>query len=237
MTAMLVQVEAFDFAFLRHAQGARRFHGIHQDHRGNKYTDTDRRISFDLGDELARRERTRRAARQLARRLKIASRSVTGINWFCSGYPRAMSQVTQRILPRLNMRQDQFVLVVTASRISRITDYGCPQTAGLFGDLATATLISKIEGPRLADTTKHTLRDVDLGEDNTYLIADYPVTQEVLETHVVRSISFLDDDIDSAEAFVLREVQMNAVMLVPLVVRGRAWGLVERRSGVRGDRP
>jgi GAF domain-containing protein len=92
---------------------------------------------------------------------------------------------------------------------------------------ATATLISKIEGPRLADTTKHTLRDVDLGEDNTYLIADYPVTQEVLETHSVRSISFLDDDIDSAEAFVLREVGMNAVMLVPLVVRGRSWGLVE----------
>jgi GAF domain-containing protein len=92
---------------------------------------------------------------------------------------------------------------------------------------ATATLISKIDGPRLADTTKHTLRDVDLGEDNTYLIEDYPVTREVLETHSVRSISFLDDDIDSAEAFVLREVQMNAVMLVPLVVRGRSWGLVE----------
>ena len=30
---------------------------------------------------------------------------------------------------------------------------------------ATATLISKIEGPRLADTTKHTLRDIDLGEE------------------------------------------------------------------------
>ena len=49
----------------------------------------------------------------------------------------------------------------------------------------------------------------------------------MLETHAVRSISFLDDDIDSAEAFVLRELQMNAVMLVPLVVRGRSWGLVE----------
>ena len=75
--------------------------------------------------------------------------------------------------------------------------------------------------------TKHTLRDVDLGEDNTYLIEDYPVTREVLDTATVRSVSFLDDDIDSGEAFVLREVQMNAVMLVPLVVRGRSWGLVE----------
>ncbi len=81
---------------------------------------------------------------------------------------------------------------------------------------ATATNISKVEGPRLADMTKHALRDVDLGEDFAYLIADYPVTQEVLETATVRSISFLDDEVDSGEAFVLRELQMNAVMLVPL---------------------
>ena len=92
---------------------------------------------------------------------------------------------------------------------------------------ATATAISKVEGPRLADTTKHSLRDVDLGEDFAYLIADFPVTQEVLETGRARSISFLDDDLDSAEAFVLRELQMNAALLVPLVVHGRSWGLVE----------
>jgi diguanylate cyclase (GGDEF)-like protein len=92
---------------------------------------------------------------------------------------------------------------------------------------ATATNISKVEGPRLADLTKHALRDVDLGGDNTYLIADYPVTRHVLETATVRSISFLDDEVDSGEAFVLRELQMNAAMLVPLVVHDRSWGLVE----------
>jgi diguanylate cyclase (GGDEF)-like protein len=92
---------------------------------------------------------------------------------------------------------------------------------------ATATNISKVEGPRLADMTKHALRDIDLGEDFAYLIADYPVTQEVLDTATVRSISFLDDEVDSGEAFVLRELQMNAVMLVPLIVQGGSWGLVE----------
>ena len=71
------------------------------------------------------------------------------------------------------------------------------------------------------------MRDIDLGEDYAYLIADYPVTQEVLETATVKSISFLDDEVDSGEAFVLRELQMNAVMLVPLVVHGGSWGLVE----------
>ena len=91
---------------------------------------------------------------------------------------------------------------------------------------ATATNISRVEGTRLTDTTKHALRDIDLGEDYAYLIADYPVTQEVLETATVKSISFLDDEVDSGEAFVLRELQMNAVMLVPssfTAARGASW--------------
>ncbi len=92
---------------------------------------------------------------------------------------------------------------------------------------ATATNISKVDGPRLTDTARHALRDVDLGEDNAYVIADFPVTQEVLETQTARAISFLDDDLDGAEAFVLRELQMNSALLVPIVVHGRAWGLVE----------
>jgi diguanylate cyclase (GGDEF)-like protein len=92
---------------------------------------------------------------------------------------------------------------------------------------ATGTVISRIDGARLRDVSTHALRDISLGEDDSYVIADYPVTQEVLETRCVRSLSFLDDDLDSAEAFVLRELQMNAAMLLPLVVHEEAWGLVE----------
>jgi diguanylate cyclase (GGDEF)-like protein len=92
---------------------------------------------------------------------------------------------------------------------------------------ATGALISKVEGPRLADAVRHSMRDIDLGEDTAYLISDFPVTKEVLDTISVRSISFLDDDLDRAEAFVLRELRMNCAMLLPLVVRGRSWGLVE----------
>jgi diguanylate cyclase (GGDEF)-like protein len=92
---------------------------------------------------------------------------------------------------------------------------------------ATATAVSKVDGPRLTDVTTHTLRDIDLVGDVAYLIADFPVTQEVLESATVRSLSFLDDDVDSAEAFVLRELGMNAALLAPLLVHGRPWGLVE----------
>ncbi len=92
---------------------------------------------------------------------------------------------------------------------------------------ATGALVSRIEGPQLLDAVRHAMRDVDLGEDTAYLISDFPVTKEILDTQTIKSISFLDDDLDRAEAFVLRELRMNCAMLVPLVVRGRSWGLVE----------
>jgi 3-oxoacyl-[acyl-carrier-protein] synthase III len=102
-----------------------------------------------LGEERARQERLRQAARQVVRRLGVPTCRAAGLNWFCSGYSRALDLVTRRLLPRLNLNADQYVLVVTASRISRITDYSCKQTGALFGDLATATLLAG------ADSTRH----------------------------------------------------------------------------------
>lgn len=92
---------------------------------------------------------------------------------------------------------------------------------------ATGCLVSRIEGPTLSDAVRHALRDVEFGAEVAYLIDDFPLTREVLESGRSRSISFLDDDLDRAEAFVLREVRMNCCLLVPLVVRDAPWGLVE----------
>lgn len=96
-----------------------------------------------LDPQRADQERLRRAAQQLVRRLAIPGCRATGLNWFCSGYSRAIAVACRRIFPRLRLAQDQYMLVVTASRISRITDYGCKQTAALFGDLATATMLAR----------------------------------------------------------------------------------------------
>jgi 3-oxoacyl-[acyl-carrier-protein] synthase-3 len=85
-----------------------------------------------------------RAAQEFVNRLGIPATHVYGINWGCSGYSKALSIVHRHILPALRFQQNQFVMVVTAGRISRITDYGCKQTAPLFGDLATATILSPI---------------------------------------------------------------------------------------------
>jgi len=95
-----------------------------------------------------RREGLRRAGRQLVRRLGIADCPLHAINWFCSGYAKAMSIVRRRVLPAADLKSNQFILVVTSSRISRITDFACKQTGPLFGDMATATLLARTDSHR-----------------------------------------------------------------------------------------
>jgi diguanylate cyclase (GGDEF)-like protein len=92
---------------------------------------------------------------------------------------------------------------------------------------ATGCNLSRVTGAHLVDVAAHALRDVPLAADSAYLIDDFPVTKAVLESAEPRSISFLDDDLDRAEAFVLRDLEMSCALLLPLVVGGRVWGLVE----------
>jgi 3-oxoacyl-[acyl-carrier-protein] synthase III len=78
----------------------------------------------------------------VVRELGLTHCRTIGINWFCCGYSRALAVVSRRWAPRLDLRRDEYLLVVASSRISRITDYSCRQTAGLFGDMASATLLA-----------------------------------------------------------------------------------------------
>ena len=56
---------------------------------------------------------------------------------------------------------------------------------------------------------------------------DFPLTAEVLRSGEPRAVSFVDGDVDPAEAFILRELGMNALLMLPIRVGGRAWGLIE----------
>jgi 3-oxoacyl-[acyl-carrier-protein] synthase III len=97
-----------------------------------------------LSAERARRENFRAAAREFVERLGIPSARVFGINWGCSGYSKAL-EIASRC-PRL--KGEQFILVVTVNRTSKITDYGCKVTAPIFGDFAQATLLGSAESRR-----------------------------------------------------------------------------------------
>jgi len=101
-----------------------------------------------LSPERLHEERLQSAARQLVRRLGISDCCTAGINWFCSGYSKALSMASRRLLPGGTLDRDRYVLILTVSRISRITDFGCKQTGALFGDMATATLVSRTDSQK-----------------------------------------------------------------------------------------
>jgi diguanylate cyclase (GGDEF)-like protein len=92
---------------------------------------------------------------------------------------------------------------------------------------AAGCAISRVEDGHIQEVTRHALRDVWLGEPVTYLLSDFPVTEEVVHAGVARAISFLDDDLDRAEAFVLRELGMSCCLLLPLRMHGASWGIAE----------
>jgi 3-oxoacyl-[acyl-carrier-protein] synthase III len=99
-------------------------------------------------EEYAQREDFRAVAREFVERLSIPSIRVIGINWGCSGYSKAMEIAARYVARRPRLRQDQFILVVTVNRTSKITDYGCKATAPIFGDFAQATLLGGAESRR-----------------------------------------------------------------------------------------
>jgi diguanylate cyclase (GGDEF)-like protein len=92
---------------------------------------------------------------------------------------------------------------------------------------ATACSASRVVGDYIVDATEHALREVWLGDEAAYRIADFPLTAEVLRTGEPRSISFIDGDVDPSEAFILRDLGMNALLMLPIRVSGQQWGLIE----------
>jgi diguanylate cyclase (GGDEF)-like protein len=92
---------------------------------------------------------------------------------------------------------------------------------------ATACSASRVSGEYLVDAAQHALREVSLGHEAAYRISDFPFTAETLSRGEPRTVSFLDAEVDPAEAFILRELGMNAMLMVPLRVRGQSWGLIE----------
>jgi diguanylate cyclase (GGDEF)-like protein len=92
---------------------------------------------------------------------------------------------------------------------------------------ATGCTASRVVGSYLVDAARHSLREVSLGHEAAYRISDFPLTAETLRVGEPRTVSFLEKEVDPAEAFILRELAMNALLMVPMRVRGRSWGLVE----------
>jgi diguanylate cyclase (GGDEF)-like protein len=111
------------------------------------------------------------------------------------------------------------------STVEGVCDRLCKSLVFVVG--ATACSVSRVLGDYVVDATDHALREVWLGDEAAYRISDFPLTAEVLEKGEPRAVSFVDGDVDPAEAFILRDLGMNALMMLPIVVAGRTWGLIE----------
>lgn len=94
-----------------------------------------------------------------------------------------------------------------------------------------ACVISRMIGDVLVMVAEHApdRRTLQLGQG--YLVSDYPATQVVLDRREPAALSLHDADVDAAEAALLREFGFTSLLMLPLVLRGDVWGLVEIYRG------
>ena len=92
---------------------------------------------------------------------------------------------------------------------------------------ARACLVSRAEDGLLREVADYARTTGQVARGLSYYLTDYPTTTAVLMTGKPCSVSADDPDADPAELFVLHEMDMRAVLLVPLTVEGESWGLIE----------
>jgi putative nucleotidyltransferase with HDIG domain len=103
---------------------------------------------------------------------------------------------------------------------------------------ADACLFSRLDDDRLFDAGSHSPPPLVVADGHAYLVDDYPTTKRVLATRTPAVASLDDPAVDAGEAFVLLSVGARAVLLLPVVVEGRTWGLAEiYRLGTNPFRP
>jgi GAF domain-containing protein len=92
---------------------------------------------------------------------------------------------------------------------------------------ARAGSISQMLGDVLLQVAEHVPGGGTLRTGHGYLVSDYPVTQEVLTESAPRAVSVHDRSSDAAEVALLQQLGYDALLMLPLVVDERVWGLVE----------
>jgi GAF domain-containing protein len=92
---------------------------------------------------------------------------------------------------------------------------------------ATACAVSRVVGDLLVGLDEHTLSRRPLEHGHEYLISDYPLTKEVVESGEPKRVSRLDADADPKEAELLERLGFDSLLMVCLPSGGECWGLVE----------
>jgi GAF domain-containing protein len=100
-------------------------------------------------------------------------------------------------------------------------------------DGASACIVSRAIGDLLVDLTQHSPSGrIDSGHE--YLISDFPLTQQVIESGEPQVVVVSDPDADPAEAELLRRIGYESLLMIPLETNGSSWGLLEVYGDERG---
>lgn len=91
----------------------------------------------------------------------------------------------------------------------------------------TACAVSRVIGDLLVGLDEYTLAGRPLEHGHEYLISDYPLTKEVIESGAPQRVSRQDPDAEPTEAALLERLGFESLMMVCLPARGKCWGLVE----------
>lgn len=107
---------------------------------------------------------------------------------------------------------------------SRLLSAACRELAQLLG--AARVSVSRTIGDLLVELCHHDARG---GKPplELFLVTDYPLTQEVIETREPRTVVLGAPDADPAESAVLEQRGFRTLLMLPLRSRGQNWGLVE----------
>ena len=89
-------------------------------------------------------------------------------------------------------------------------------------------------GDLLVGLDEYTLASRPLEHGHEFLISDYPLTREVVESGEPRTVSRRDPAAEATEAELLAKLGFESLLMVCLPSGGECWGLVEVYAGEQG---
>jgi hypothetical protein len=92
---------------------------------------------------------------------------------------------------------------------------------------ATACAISRVIGDLLVGLDEYTTSGRPLAHGHEYLISDFPLTREVVDSGEPRWVSRFDSDADEHETALLAKLGFGSLLMVCLPTSDSCWGLVE----------
>ena len=92
---------------------------------------------------------------------------------------------------------------------------------------ADACAISRVLGDVLIQVGEHVPAGGTLNTGQGYLASDFPLTVEVLRDAEARRVWTRDPQADAEEVRLLHALGYEGLLMLPLVLQGGVWGLVE----------